>query len=88
MEAVSYHSVLEKLLPYDQVEAITLDPNQRQQAVIFECYCQALKETNRPLQQSGFPPVMESHGIHFKFWKKIWGGKSHGKSWNFKKPQT
>ena len=52
-EATSYRSVIEKLLPYGQVESVALDPHLRQHTVIFECGCQATKAVNSTMSTIG-----------------------------------
>ena len=57
-EAVSYRSVVEKLLPYGHIEAISLNPYLKQHTIVFECGCQASKATNSSLVAIGpfIPP--------------------------------
>ena len=52
-EAITYRTVVEKLLPYGQVEAISLDPRQHLHAVVFECGCQAQKASKSSMKTIG-----------------------------------
>ena len=57
-EAVSYRSVVDKLMPYGHIESISLNPYLKQHTVVFECGCQASKVANSSLSATGpfIPP--------------------------------